>query len=254
MTFTYPEYDLGLECSKHADSTIIYVDNGVVSRYLPQELFAPTIQIAWQSSDQVRWNAPATSTPTSSITRPSNTVSTIPTSTSSPSGLSNGAKAGIGVGAAAAGLLLVAAIVFFVWRRRTQARNNAETHHDVVPVSNQPEAFHDDKRQSGLTGMQEHQSPPQSFPSPSPAYQSPPQDYQISPQVYQSPPQEYYQASKSEVFRHVAERSVPAELETGWRGWEASTGNPVGTNGGDQIHAQGATGYQDLPEVSSTRR
>ncbi|KAF1932750.1 uncharacterized protein M421DRAFT_89106 [Didymella exigua CBS 183.55] len=72
--------------------------------------------------------------PTSSISAPSTT----PSINSSPSGLSTGAKAGIGVGAAAAGLLFITVVVFLVWRRRRRARDvHCDPHHDVVPGTQQ---------------------------------------------------------------------------------------------------------------------
>jgi hypothetical protein len=81
-------------------------------------LFAPTIKVAWQSSDVLRWrNAPITSTPTALLSAPASTATTdLP-----PPGLSTGAKAGIGIGVSAAAVVIAAA-AFLFWRRRTKWR------------------------------------------------------------------------------------------------------------------------------------
>jgi hypothetical protein len=200
----------------------------------PFELNAPTIQIAWQRTDLARWNAPATSTPTTSIAAPSS----VPSINPSPSGLSTGAKAGIGVGATAVGLLVIAAIVFFVWRRRRRARDvDQNVHHDATPGTKQAGASNAGQRNSEMTGLREYQSPPQAYQSPSPAYQSPLQGYH-------SPPQEHHDPQKPEVYRHTAELPDPAELESGWRGWEAPTTQHAGTSSGDEIHPQSAVDIQ----------
>ncbi|PMD22647.1 hypothetical protein NA56DRAFT_93305 [Hyaloscypha hepaticicola] len=93
--------------------------NVAVSEYI---LFAPLIQMNWQSTD--RPSSSPTSTPTSS-----GTSGTLPTATSPPSsGLTPGAKAGIGVGVTL-GALAVVALIFLYWKRR-----NARSRTDVQPV------------------------------------------------------------------------------------------------------------------------
>ena len=207
--------------------------------FYPYEVNAPTIQIAWQSTDLARWYAPATPTPTSSIATSSGSAT--PSGAAPPSGLSTGAKAGIGIGAAAAGLIAIAATVFLVLRRRRKSRSvPQDPHHDVVPGTQQVGTSDEGKRHSEITTLQ-------GYPSPAPGYQSPSPVYQSPPQAYHSPPQEYQGAAKPETYGHVAEGSDPAELESGWRGWEAPTGNTAGTNGGEQIHAQGVFETQELP-------
>lgn len=51
----------------------------------------------------------------------------------------------------------------------------------------------------------------------------------------------------------MADGSNPAELESGWRGWEAPTSNHVGVNG-DQIHAQGFVKSQNPTAESAVAR
>lgn len=225
------DYTGAAECWRAPDTSVTYLQGNSIYRFSADELYAPTIQIAWQRTDLARWaNGPATSTPTTSISEPSSTLST----SSSPAGLSTGAKAGIGVGAAAAGLLVIAIIVYLVLRRRRRARNvHQDVHHDVMPGPQQARSFQDGKRQSELTGLQEYQTPPM--------------------QQFQQPP-------KSETYRHVAESHDPAELESGWRGWEApttgtqiSSGHYVETSGRDEIHVQGSPNPQSPPAVSPIR-
>jgi hypothetical protein len=71
-------------------------------------LFAPTVLVAWQTTDVSRWNhATATSSPTAPLSLP----------TSEPkAGLSTGAKVGISVGCVVA--VLVAIVAFLLFRRR----------------------------------------------------------------------------------------------------------------------------------------
>ena len=93
--------------------------NVAVSEYT---LFAPLIQMNWQSTD--RPSSSPTSTPTSS-----GTSSALPTATSPPSsGLTPGAKTGIGVGVTL-GALAVVALIFLYWKRR-----NARSRTDAQPV------------------------------------------------------------------------------------------------------------------------
>lgn len=80
--------------------------------------YAPTVVVAWQSSDLARWKkGQPTSTSTGSL----------PESTAKPgSGLSTGAKAGIGVGCAVVAIVAIAILLLF---RRNRARNRAENRH-----------------------------------------------------------------------------------------------------------------------------
>ena len=58
-----------------------------------------------------------------------------------PNGLSTGAEAGIGVGASIAGLLLIAAVTFFLLRNRRhrKVRDSAPAGHGMVDAKNAPE-------------------------------------------------------------------------------------------------------------------
>lgn len=110
-------------------------------------LFAPLIQINWQSSDRPSWSA--TSTPT-----PSATSSTLPpTSTVAlPRGLSTGAKAGIGVGIALGVLAMIALVLFIYWKRKNayaQARQDSPA--ATQPVATQPAYELNTKKGSYLT-------------------------------------------------------------------------------------------------------
>lgn len=190
MTFVYDEPGFGRECSKSADSIITYLQSSTVYTYQPEQLFAPTIQIAWQRSDIARWNAPATSAPTSSILVSSTASPGAATSgaAAASAGLSTSAKAGIGIGAAAAGLIVVVAIVSLVSRRRRKARNvPQDPHHNIIAGPQHPEPRDNGKRHSGVTTLQNYPSPVTGYQSPSLVYQSPPQGYHNSPQEYQTP-------------------------------------------------------------------
>lgn len=69
----------------------------------------------------------ATPTPTGSTsTNPTSTGQNQTSTSQSPAGLSTGAKAGIGVGAAISAVLIIAAIVFFISRKKRQKRNTKQ--------------------------------------------------------------------------------------------------------------------------------
>lgn len=80
---------------------------------------------------------PTTSSSTTSSTSETSSTTGAPPATNtpeSPSGLSTGAKAGIGVGAALGALALVALIVFIFVHRKRKSASNLKSENTVVPV------------------------------------------------------------------------------------------------------------------------
>lgn len=100
--------------SASAGSASPSVTSGVLDDVL---VYAPLIQINWQSTDRA--------TPTASSLLPEGTASTSSTGTPTPQagGLSRGAKIGIAVAAAVVGLILSA--TFAAWMRRRGRRRAA---------------------------------------------------------------------------------------------------------------------------------
>ena len=106
-------------------------------------MWAQPIEVAFQQKDLSLYTT-ATSTPSSSSTtaRPSSNpvtqvaaTATSPAQTTTPTlipndtgGLSSGAKAGIGVGAAVVGAFLIVLGLLLVWRRRKQRAYSEEQH------------------------------------------------------------------------------------------------------------------------------
>lgn len=104
---------------------------------LPTDTSILTSDSTWQDSWSGSWVAlasrPATlsSSPTSG---PTSSSTSHPTSTSRPSSLSTGAKAGIGIGAAGAGLAALVAALWFCWRSR-QGRSKTDSMNSMQPLS-----------------------------------------------------------------------------------------------------------------------
>lgn len=79
---------------------------------------APLFQMVYQTTDLPTSTTSALQSTTSATTSEAATSSTEPPEASSRSSLSGGAKAGIGVGAAVGGLLLIGAAVLLFWRKK----------------------------------------------------------------------------------------------------------------------------------------
>ncbi|KAJ4994097.1 superoxide dismutase copper chaperone [Stagonosporopsis vannaccii] len=95
-------------------------------------LYAPTVMVAWQNSDIARWK---TALPTSTST---DTGSLADTSAPS-SGLSTGAKAGIGVGCAVVAIVALAGLLLFFRRRSQKKRRNAIQTISMTPKESLPQ-------------------------------------------------------------------------------------------------------------------
>ncbi len=110
-------------------------------------LFAPMIQLAFQSSDLSRSSITTSSSSSTTTSTTSALPSSIPTTTPSSSSdsapqLSTGAIAGIAAGSAAL-IVLVLAAAFFVWRRRRQQQYPPD--HGPNPSSYDPSEYSDTK-------------------------------------------------------------------------------------------------------------
>ena len=81
------------------------------------------VEMRWRSTDLS--SAPATSTPSQTTT-----PTAISGSSKVVTGLSSGAKAGVGVGAAFGGLLAIFAIAFLILRRRKRSQTDADDRHE----------------------------------------------------------------------------------------------------------------------------
>lgn len=106
---------------------------GLLTSSLSAVWFAPTIKVAWERSDLARWsNALPTPTASSSIATATSSTSSISTSVITQStspvrdGLSTGAKVGIGLGAAAGGLAVLATLYFLGLRYRGKQGQSEE--------------------------------------------------------------------------------------------------------------------------------
>ena len=209
---------MGVDCYRIPDASITYLQDSTVYTFWPDELYAPTIQIAWQRTDIARWNAPATPTPTSSTSE----LSSTPTTSSSPSGLSTGAKAGIGVGAAAAGLFVIAIVFCVFWRRRGKQRG---VHHNETPEIKQAERSGEGKRHSELAGLQETRDPTKG---------------------------DRYEY-RTEAPEPAEMESGWLGIEAPTTDTQRSRSRHIGTNSRDEIEAQGATDLQGLPAVLPIR-
>lgn len=98
------------------------------------DLWAPTVKVAWDASDLIRWKmAPATSTPTTSLSEPTSAIPSDGTS----SNLSRGARIGIAVGISVTVVAAMVATVLFWWRRRkgrgTSSKYDVATHKAELP-------------------------------------------------------------------------------------------------------------------------
>ncbi|KAH6677417.1 hypothetical protein B0J14DRAFT_584205 [Halenospora varia] len=87
---------------------------------------APGISVRWKEADFVSTTSTSSTSSTSSVSTPSQTGT--PATASAPSGLSAGAKAGIGVGVAVAVLGFLAALAFFILRRRRAKKGEMDGH------------------------------------------------------------------------------------------------------------------------------
>jgi hypothetical protein len=145
----------------------------------------------------------------------------------STSGHSTVSKAGIGIGASLAGVAVTASVICFVWLQRRRARTIFQA---SATRPNSVELPGKSKRQSELSTMKE--------------------------------PQETsgggFGGAKVQKFRQIAETPEPAELESGWAGWEVPTTADIrvssiehtGSTHSDEERARGAAGSQVSPTVS----
>ena len=79
--------------------------------------YAPTIKVAWEKTDLARWALPTPTNISSVLSQPVSSTRT---------GLSTGAKAGVGIGAAAGGLAVVALLLVLGRRHRRKQGQSAE--------------------------------------------------------------------------------------------------------------------------------
>lgn len=93
---------------------------GSLTTSLPAELwygYAPTIKVAWERTDLARWALPTATTINSVRSQPVSSTRT---------GLSTGATAGVGIGAAAGGLAIVALLLVLGRKHRRKQGQSAE--------------------------------------------------------------------------------------------------------------------------------
>ena len=145
-------------------------------------VFAQPITVAYQSSDLSLW----TTTSASAASAPTSIVTTTSNSIQSASStkLTAGAQAGLGVGVAIGVLALVAAAVLF-WRRR---RNIASSRGEVTGLHYSRAELHGMGRTRAELGEEEA----------------------------------VYEANGVSRPPEMDSMNVRAELESGWRGWEAT--------------------------------
>lgn len=160
----------GLKCtgSLYNELTLYTVPSAgsssiTVSSYL---LSAPFVQLNWQASDlsqlstsEASITAPPTSTPSTPAS--STPASSTPAANTTTTGLTDGAKAGIGVGAALVVLGLVAFLWFFL-RRRSSRTKQAEPVQPYEPIVPEPSEKHlaelHGKHTTELSGMQVYEA------------------------------------------------------------------------------------------------
>jgi hypothetical protein len=85
-------------------------------------LYAPTVVVAWQSSDIARWRTALPTATSGGSTQSSGSAA------ATKSGLYTGAKAGIGAGC---GLAAIAALVILLLFLRSRSRRRRAANHDV---------------------------------------------------------------------------------------------------------------------------
>lgn len=144
------------ETANVRDLTVPYVLTGSsASTYQGAEVtqfqvFAPLIDIRWQSSDRSRSTSSGASPATASHTGPAK----------NNTGLSTGAQAGIGVGVAV-GALAILLGALFLWRRRRKTSRNGEPPQAVQEVKHEvdgnPVYELEEEREMPEAG---HKSPP----------------------------------------------------------------------------------------------
>lgn len=165
-------------CQSHCSSAVLQNTTMTFSSSV-MNIFAPTIKVAWHTSDMIRWrNAPATSTPTGSVSTP---TSSADTGESRPS-VGSAAIAAISVGSVAA-VAIIAVIALLFRRRRTKwskLPKNDDLGAHKVELSGEGKRHAELPDEAGL-----HESEAQDRP------------------------------------KEVAEQRAPAELDSGWTGWEA---------------------------------
>lgn len=112
------------------------VGNSVVFRETPTTFapniltrYAPTVVVAWQSSDIARWR---TALPTSTSAEPGSPSNPVATN---KGGLSTGAKAGIGAGCA---LVAIGALVTLLLLLRSRSRKRRAANHDTSLIQEKP--------------------------------------------------------------------------------------------------------------------
>ena len=149
-------------------------------------LLAPPITVAYHTSDLTLW----TTTAASAASAPTSIVT--PTSNSVHGGssdqLTTGAQAGIGVGVALGLLAIVAATMLLLRRRR---RNLASSHKEMTDLHLTKAELHDEGKTNAELGEEAA--------------------------IY-----EVHSLSKPQEMDSM---NVRAELESGWRGWEAAPGS-----------------------------
>lgn len=177
-------------------------------------------RLAWQQCDLARWSSSAaTSTPTSSIPEPSSRLepSSVSSTGSSSCGLSTGAKASIGIGSALAGIAVTASLVCFIWLRRRKARSSHQT---SAPSPDSAELPGKSKRHCELSATR------------------------VLHEITGGGA-----SGKTEKSQQIAERPEPAELESGWAGWEAPAAAGTQSSNIQQNHCS-----EEEPEALQAHR
>lgn len=178
-------------CETHTSTAVVINGATTTTSEGNWTLRAPTIRVAWQTSDLYRWwlaanattstnsfDVASTSSPTASISGSTDT----PTADQASPRLSTGAKAGIGTGVAVVGLMIAAIVLFFSRRRNRKTQNDSEEKTDAFTKSELPG---ESKKQAEIAG------------------------------------ENVYEAEQQQKPNEADNRNTRAELEGDWTGWEA---------------------------------
>lgn len=106
-------------------------------------IVADSMAVDYKSNDSVTIS-PSSSLPTSVVTPGTSGNEPLPAQTSGASSgstvLSTGALAGIAVGAALGGMLVLAAVIFFIWRHRRAVKRRKTAHPETTAQTEQEKA------------------------------------------------------------------------------------------------------------------